>query len=343
MKFVGRAKRIEDIDLPRVGRMIGVGEDEVHAILDVESAGSGFDAKGRPKMLFEPHVFYRNLKGAERDRAVAAGLAYPRWKRSYPKDSYPRLAAAMKINETAALRAASWGLGQILGENHKKSGYATPQAMVADFIEDEDNHLEAMIRFIRSANLAKHLKAHNWKAFARGYNGAGFAANRYDKKLADSFAKWKRIKDTPYTGNEPVEPAEPVEPPKPAPKPVPTPKPAPKPIEEPEPVEPVELPPEVRLSLWQRIVAWFRSLFSFKRRPDRTVKGLTGAAAAGAAAEGSGVTSALQWLGESATSAKDMVAELVDAAPVFSSLLTILAVIAIAYAIWAPAKEEAVA
>lgn len=52
----GKAKRIEDIDLPRIGAMIGVGEDEIHAVLDVESAGSGFDSKGRVKMLFEPHV-----------------------------------------------------------------------------------------------------------------------------------------------------------------------------------------------------------------------------------------------------------------------------------------------
>ena len=31
----------------------------------------------------------------------------------------------------------------------------------------------------------------------RGYNGKGFAANGYDKKLAAAFAKWQRIKDTP--------------------------------------------------------------------------------------------------------------------------------------------------
>lgn len=31
-------------------------------------------------MLFEPHVFYRLLgKGAKRDAAVSAGLAYPKW------------------------------------------------------------------------------------------------------------------------------------------------------------------------------------------------------------------------------------------------------------------------
>ena len=51
--FKGAAKRIEDTDLPRIGATIGVGEDELHAFMDVEAAGSGFDSAGRPKMLFE--------------------------------------------------------------------------------------------------------------------------------------------------------------------------------------------------------------------------------------------------------------------------------------------------
>mgnify|MGYP003466623856 FL=1 len=59
MNFKGKAAKLADIDLPRVGAMIGVGEDEIHAVLDVESAGSGFDKQVRPRMLVEPHVFWR--------------------------------------------------------------------------------------------------------------------------------------------------------------------------------------------------------------------------------------------------------------------------------------------
>jgi hypothetical protein len=54
----GAAKRIEDVDIPRIGALIGVGEDEVHAFVDVEASGRDFDNQGRPKMLFEPHVFF---------------------------------------------------------------------------------------------------------------------------------------------------------------------------------------------------------------------------------------------------------------------------------------------
>src|SRR5688500_9783150 len=101
MNFQGSGVRIDDYDIPRIGAMIGVGEDEVHAVLDVESAGSGFDRAGRVKMLFEPHVFYRNLPEAKRAGAVVQGLAYSAWRPGeYPPDSYPRLIRAMAIDET---------------------------------------------------------------------------------------------------------------------------------------------------------------------------------------------------------------------------------------------------
>lgn len=76
-------------------------------------------------MLFEPHCFYKNFTDlAARVRAVAAGLAYKsRGEQRYPKDSYPRLVEAMKIDDTAALKSASLGLGQILGDNFAMVGF----------------------------------------------------------------------------------------------------------------------------------------------------------------------------------------------------------------------------
>ena len=197
--FRGAAKRLDDIDLPRLGERIGVGEDEIHAFMDVEAAGSGFDKHGRPKMLFEPHVFYCNLPKAMRSEAERQGLAYAKWKPgAYPKDSYPRLIQAMQIDETAALKSCPWGLGQILGENHKAAGYDTPQEMVQAFMEDEEAHLEAMVSFLVANGLDGDLRAHRWAALARGYNGAGYAANAYDAKLAAAYRKWAKIADTPY-------------------------------------------------------------------------------------------------------------------------------------------------
>lgn len=244
--FIGVGKRLDDIDLPKLGARIGVGEDEIHALVDVETAGGGFDKIGRPRLLFEPHVFYRNLTGAKRDEAVRAGLAYPKWgTKPYPADSYPRLKQAMDIDETAALKSASWGLGQILGENHKMVGYATPQDMVLAFMADEENHLSAMVEFIKAAHIDDDLKAHRWAVVARVYNGPGYAANHYDTKLAAAYAKWAKIKDTPYVpGQEdPVTaPSEPT-------------------VETPPPVVPVVIPAptEKPQTFWE----WLKALFGF--------------------------------------------------------------------------------
>jgi len=200
-KFKGRARRLDDVDLPRLGARIGVGEDEIHAVLDVESRGSGFDAQGRPLILFEPHRFYALLGSSRaRDEAIVRGLAYPVWgARPYPKDSYPRLIEAMSIDETAALKSASWGLGQIMGENHKAAGYATVQRMVAAFCDDEEAHLAAMVAFIKESRLDDELRRHDWHGFARGYNGPLYAKHDYAGRLARAYAKWRGVKDTPWS------------------------------------------------------------------------------------------------------------------------------------------------
>ena len=201
MNFHGRAKRLDDIDLPRIGALIGVGEDELHAVIDVEARNSGFDRQGRPAMLFEPHVFWRELgEGHRRDTAAAQGLAYPRWgMKSYPADSYPRLEAAMRIDERAALRSASWGLGQIMGFNAGLAGYEGAAEMVRAFLDDEEEHLEAMVRFIVNAGLDDELRAHDWRGFARGYNGPGYARHGYHTRLEARFRWWRSKPDTPWS------------------------------------------------------------------------------------------------------------------------------------------------
>jgi hypothetical protein len=202
----GRAKRLDDIDLPKIGHSIGVGEDVIHAVLDVESRGSGFDRLGRVAMLFEPYVFWRELgPGRKRDEAARQGLAYSKWMPgAYPADSYPRLIAAMKIDPVAALRSASWGLGQIMGFNHAAAGFETAHAMVIAFADDEERQLDAMIRFIRKAGLADELRRLDWAGFARGYNGPGFAKNDYHNRLARRYAHWQRIKDTPWSPSDAI-------------------------------------------------------------------------------------------------------------------------------------------
>ena len=213
MNFAGNAKPLDDIDLPRVGAKIGVGEDVLHMVLDVESLGDGFDSKGRPTMLFEPHIFYRELSGVQRDEAVKQGLAYKSWKSgSYPRDSYPRLQKAVLINKAAALKSCSFGAFQVMGFNYKLAGYSTVMSMVTAMMHDAENHLEAAVNFIVSAGLDDELQVldaldrpatpEDTIPFVMGYNGKGFRKNNYHVKAAKALNKWRGIKDTPYNPAE---------------------------------------------------------------------------------------------------------------------------------------------
>lgn len=197
--FVGARKPLDEIDIPRMAHRINVSEDHFRAFFEVESAGRPYDRKGRPVMLFEPHVFYRNLSGAKREEAVRKGLAYPSWRPgNYPSDSYPRLIEAIKIDENAALKACSIGLSQVLVENHSSVGYATPQAMWQAFMDDEEEHVEAMLRFILATGIDDDLRAERWETVARIYNGPRYRENGYHTKMAQAFARLRARPDVTW-------------------------------------------------------------------------------------------------------------------------------------------------
>lgn len=198
--FRGSARRLGDQDIAQVAHNLGCGEDAIHAVLDVEARGSGFDDHGRPAMLFEPHKFYAALKGAEQRAAVKAGVAYPRWgMKPYPEDSYPRLQTAMAINRAAALASASWGLSQILASNFHEAGCASVEDMVARCCESEGEQLKQMAALIKAWKLDEALRVRNWKAFARRWNGPGYRRNNYDVRLAARWRWWQTKPDTPWS------------------------------------------------------------------------------------------------------------------------------------------------
>jgi hypothetical protein len=195
--FRGRAARLASSDIATIAAQIGVPEVALSAVLAVETQGSGFDSAGRPQILFEPHVFFRNLGGDRLAKAMQLGLAYPHWgERPYPATSdglYAELTLAVGIDETAALKACSWGIGQILGENFQAAGFDTPQAMVQACMDSEFAQLGMMAHFIVANGLAAALSAGDWAAFARGYNGPGYTSNRYDIKLASYVSAHSRM------------------------------------------------------------------------------------------------------------------------------------------------------
>ncbi|WP_460031339.1 N-acetylmuramidase family protein, partial [Megalodesulfovibrio paquesii] len=171
---------LTDADIAAAAAALGVEACAVRAVLAVESLGKGFLPDGRPRVLFEGHIFWRQLVSRNIDPAPLAGkypnLVYPKWDRSQYRGSlgeWERLNSAALIHKDAALCAASWGLFQIMGFNHPLCGFADVQAFVAAHCESEARQLEAFCAYLRSAGLVAPLQRLDWSEFARRYNGPG--------------------------------------------------------------------------------------------------------------------------------------------------------------------------
>lgn len=159
-------------------------------ILDLDGPGGFIDGEWLPKILFEAHLFSRYTGG--RFDKMAPDLSSPSWNRALyigGQAEWRRLHRAMLLDESAALRAASWGMFQILGANHRVCGYDSARAFAEAMKLGEREHLLAFVGFVKGNGLAPALRANDWAAFARGYNGPSYETHGYHTRLAAAFAK----------------------------------------------------------------------------------------------------------------------------------------------------------
>lgn len=167
------------------------------AIVEVESGGQALvEIGGRPMplIMYEFHVFHRQLRPAARATAVSAGLAAPRWGQiPYPRpqrDRYALLSRAKLIDREAAYAACSWGVGQVLGENARWLGYESAEALADEAISGVAGQVRLMLRYIERRGLRDALIRRDWSIFARGYNGPLHARHDYAGRMARAYARW---------------------------------------------------------------------------------------------------------------------------------------------------------
>ena len=199
-EFAGRAARITDEDFERAALRLQCEVAAVRAVARVESGGrTGFLGDRRPKILFESRWFHK-LTGGRFDESHP-DISTPTWVRNYRGGAgeYQRLAKAVALDRTAALKSASWGMFQILGANHGVAGFDDVEAFVTAQMESEGEHLDAFVGFVVSNRLDDELRDKRWADFARGYNGPAFRQNRYDEKMADAYAEFAAGRQTPTT------------------------------------------------------------------------------------------------------------------------------------------------
>lgn len=201
-------KYLSEKDLVSFAESFDLELSAVKAVNEVESSGKGFLLVGKPRILFEGHVFWRELKKRNINPAVLVNpdiqdILFEKWTRKFYKGGakeYDRLEKAASISEDPLVReaaycSASWGAFQIMGFHFKNLGYDSIFQFVERMNSHEREHLNAFGKFISASYFSKRklidwLREKQWDKFANGYNGSGFRKNKYDIKLARAFEKY---------------------------------------------------------------------------------------------------------------------------------------------------------
>lgn len=192
-------RKLTEDDYARAAKMLNVPVAAVKAVKEVESGRtSGFSAPEAPVILFEGHIFWKQLKaqGIDPNKYVRNynDIVYQSWTTKFYKSGlaeYNRLTRAQSINNTAALCSASWGLFQIMGFNYNLCGCADVLEFVKKMMESEGSQLDLFVKFILANKWDSYLRKQDWAGFARRYNGPQYAQNKYDKKLLAAYNKYK--------------------------------------------------------------------------------------------------------------------------------------------------------
>jgi hypothetical protein len=195
-------RELTDADFQQVAEGLNVPEAAVRAFAEVEASGEGFLPDGRPKILYEAHVFHRETKGkfsGAKDRNGVL-LSSQKWDRSLygrpGEHQYERLNDAMALDVDAALKATSWGAFQIMGFNYQMVGYDSVQSMVEDQVSGMAGQLRSFAGFIRAKKLEPDMRKlpdpQAAARLARAYNGEAYRENHYDSKIVSSYERHAR-------------------------------------------------------------------------------------------------------------------------------------------------------
>ena len=181
-----QAPAATDDDIGAIATMLGCTVKQVRAVAKVESAGSGYDNSGRPKMLFERHIFHRLTGGRHSPSSFSNGVYG-----GYNQDSWAKLADACGKNPDAAFSSASWGKFQVLGSHWSKLGYANAFELAHSCVSNELAHYTLLARYIQTFGLTGAIRRlstnpEDCRDMVSGYNGPSYRRNAYHIKLAEA-------------------------------------------------------------------------------------------------------------------------------------------------------------
>lgn len=188
-----RYETLTDEDFRIVADELGVEIAAIKAVVLIEAGTQmkGFWAPGVPVINFDRTMYNRYASKAS-PRVGAKGEKVPAGLSGYALKEWTQLINARKVNARGANMGTFWGMFQIGGFNYKLCGCENVDEMVKRMSSSEFDQLELFAAFITNAGMLSDLKAKNWAAFARKYNGASYAKRGYHTRMANAYARFKK-------------------------------------------------------------------------------------------------------------------------------------------------------
>lgn len=182
------AAAVTDDEIATLAKRLGCTTKQLRAVAKVESGGAAYDKQGRPKILFERHLFHRYTGG----RFGLSNFNQPKGG-GYAEDSWDKLTRAACLDPLSAFASVSWGKFQVLGVHWDVLDYPSSLELAYSTVISEAAHYELLARFIEKNGLKNALCALSTHpadnvAFASRYNGPAFRRFEYDVKLAKAMA-----------------------------------------------------------------------------------------------------------------------------------------------------------
>lgn len=203
--------RFTETDTPRSGPLteqdyiefaaeLGVEVAAVKAVVDIEAgrAHRGFWTDGKPILNFDMSI-YRQMASRHKinlgkyTKSHPLVFSRPNTARYCSQQAavQARFDQAVTIDSVTAIEGTFWGMFQIGGFNWRLCGTSSPQEFYRLMCRSERDQLELFGEFITRSGLLPSLRAKNWSAFARGYNGPSYASRGYHRRLAESYRRHK--------------------------------------------------------------------------------------------------------------------------------------------------------
>ncbi|MDR3446999.1 MULTISPECIES: N-acetylmuramidase family protein [unclassified Dyella] len=187
--LIGQGTPLTALALNAACGRAGVDARHLWAVIFVETdfPNGGYLRDRRPQILYEPQQFSGLTDHAYDETNPDISSAVYHQNHGTYNDQYLFLAKACALDQDKALQSCSWGIGQTLGENYQKAGFADVTSFVLSMVKSEDDQVSAMAAEMVKLGAAKALAKEDWATFARLYNGTGFASNQYDQKVKAQF------------------------------------------------------------------------------------------------------------------------------------------------------------